>query len=84
MKKLFFAFAAMALMAGPAIAQEKAAAGAKKDKKEAACNKGNEAGCCKTAQTAKNKSCCVGMPSKAAALKAAASAKKPAKPAAKG
>lgn len=84
MKKLFFAFAAIALMAGPAVAQEKAAGEKKKEKKEATCNKGADAGCCKTEQTAKNKSCCVGMPSKAASLKAAAAAKKPAKPAAKG
>lgn len=83
MKKLFFAFAAIALLAGPAVAQEKAAAEKKKDKKEA-CHKGADASCCKTEQMAKNKSCCVGMPSKASALKTAAAAKKPAKPAVKG
>ncbi len=83
MKKLFFACAALALLAGPVVAQEKAAAD-KPAKKEASCNKGADAGCCKTAQAGKSKSCCAAMPSKAAALKATAAAKKPAKPAPKG
>ncbi|RPE13540.1 hypothetical protein EGT74_08500 [Chitinophaga lutea] len=82
MKKLFLACAAIALLAGPAVAQEKAAAD--KQAKKETCNKGADASCCKEAQTAKNKSCCVSMPSKAAALKTAAAAKKPAKPAPKG
>ncbi|AWO01454.1 hypothetical protein DLD77_06995 [Chitinophaga alhagiae] len=82
MKKLFFACAAIALMAGPVIAQDKAAADKKKVKKEATCQKGADAACCKPAQTAQNKSCC--MPSKAAGLKTAAAAKKQTKPAPKG
>lgn len=81
MKKLFFAFAAIALMAGPAVAQEKVAADTKKKEKKEACHKGADASCCKKEQTAKGASCC--MPSKVAGMKAAA-AKKPAQPATKG
>jgi hypothetical protein len=76
MKRIFFALAAVTLMAGPALAQEKPAA-KKKATKEAACNKEGES-CCKEEQTAKGKSCCMPMPSKAAA----AMKNKAAKPAA--
>ncbi|WP_346316959.1 hypothetical protein [Chitinophaga sp. YIM B06452] len=87
MKKILFAFAAITLMAGPALAQEKPSA-KKKTAKEAACHKEGES-CCKEEQAAKGKSCCMPMPSKAAAAmksksaKPAATAEK-AKPAAKG
>ncbi|RPD38469.1 hypothetical protein [Chitinophaga barathri] len=87
MKKIFFALAAVTLMAGPALAQEKPAA-KKKAMKEAACHKDGDA-CCKEEQTAKGKSCCMPMPSKATAAmkskaaKPAAKAEK-AKPATKG
>jgi hypothetical protein len=80
MKKVFFALAAVVLLTGPVLAQEKVTA-KKKDKKEAACHKGDKGDCCKEEQTAKGKSCC--MPSKASAMKTASAVKK-AKPAAKG
>lgn len=76
MKKIFFALAAIALIAGPALSQEKPAA-KKKTAKEATCKEGS-------------KSCCMPMPSKAAAAmkkksaKPAASKTEKAKPANKG
>ncbi|WP_341833951.1 hypothetical protein WJU16_13115 [Chitinophaga pollutisoli] len=76
MKQFFLMLSAAALLAGPALAQEKP--GAKKKapaQKEEACNKGKDASCCKQETAAKGKSCCMPMPSRAEAAKAAAKKK---------
>lgn len=76
MKQFFLMLSAVALLAGPVIAQEKPVAKKKAPaKKEEACHKGSEASCCKEETTAKGKSCCMPMPSRTEAVKTAAKKK---------
>lgn len=77
MKQFFLTLSAVALLAGPALAQEKPATAKKAPaKKEEACHKGKDAACCKQETAAKGKSCCMPMPSRTQAAKATAEKKK--------
>ena len=77
MKQFFLTLSAVALLAGPALAQEKPVATKKAPaKKEEACHKGKDASCCQKETAAKGKSCCMPMPSRSQAAAKATAAKK--------